>query len=157
MVRSHLDSVVFNRLYNRLTGVPTTDAIRKHSFFLPDYNTALDVAADQQLAYLKNLKTRFSGVMHATHLPMAGNLLAFSHLPSIPPTLQSYWALAASRLKMLAFLCLAQSEYKRIDNRELTTIRTLMRMQQTRQVIRNNMGMEAFYEIAPYMDIAGIE
>lgn len=157
MVRTHLDGVVFNRLYNRLTGVPTTEAIRKHNFFMADYSNALDTSADMQLAYLKNLKVRFSSVMHATHLPVSGNLLEFSQLPSVAPTLQSYWALAASRMKILAFLCLAQSESKRIDNRELTTINKLMAMQQTRQVMRNNMGIEAYYNIAPYLDIAGID
>lgn len=157
MTRSHLDNVVFNRLYNRVSGVPTTEAIRKHNFFMANYDAALDVGANQQLEYLKNMKKRFSGVMKATHLPVAGNLWAFSQLPSVPPTLQVFWALAVSRMKIMAFLCLAQKDYAQINARELNTIRWLMRIYQTRQVIRNNLGIEAYYTVAPYLDIVGIE
>lgn len=157
MLRSHLDTVVLNRLYNRVTGVPNSSAIRKHSFFLTDYDDALDVTAGQQLEYLRNMKRRFSGVMKAVHLPMSGNLYEFAQLPSVAETLQVEWALYASRIKALALLCLVQNDYQRINNRELTTIRKLMQMQQTRQVMKNNMGLEAFYNVAPYLDIVGIE
>jgi hypothetical protein len=157
MIRSHLDNVVLNRLYNRASGVPVTDAIRKHSFFMIDYDAALDTAAGMQLEYLKNMKRRFSGVMHATQLPISGNLWNFSELPAVPSTLQVFWALAVSRMKIMAFLCLVQKDYARINARELTTLRWLMKLHQTRQVIKNNMGLEAYFEIAPYLDIVGIE
>lgn len=157
MVRSHLDNVIVNRLYNRAAGIPTTTAIRKHSFFTVDYDAALDTAADQQLAYLKNSKRRFSGVMKSTHLPMSGDLWEFSRLPSVPMTLQAFWALSVSRIKVVALLCLVQRDCERINARELETIRWLMKIHQTRTVIKNNMGMEGFYDIAPYLDIVGIE
>jgi hypothetical protein len=157
MIRSHLDNVVFNRLYNKVTGTPNVNAIRKHSFFLTDYDSALDTTAEQQVMYLKNMKNRFPGVMRATHLPISENLWEFSKLPAVPSTLQAYWALTLSRMKVLAFLCLAQNNAEHINGRELETIRKLMRMQETRKVIRNNLGIEAFYQIAPYLDIVGIE
>lgn len=157
MVRSHLDNVVFNRLYNRLTGVPVTGAIRKHSFFMNNYDSALDVAAGMQLDYLKDMKKRFTGVMRATQLPVSGNLLKFSELPAVPPTLQAFWALSVSRMKIMAFLCLAQKDSASTNARELNTLRWLMKLNQTRQVIKNNMGMEAYFEVAPYLDIVGIE
>ncbi len=157
MLRSHLDCVVFNRLYNRLTGTPVTEGIRKHSFFLTDYTAALDSAADQQLVYLRTMKKRFPGVMAATHLPVCGNLANFAQLPSVPSTLQVFWALSLSRLKILSFLCLVQTEYERINGRELSTVRWLMRLHQTKQVIHNNLGMEAYYAIVKYLDIPGIE
>lgn len=157
MVRSHLDNVVLNRLYSRATGTPTTTAIRKHSFFTTNYDSALDTAADQQLQYLRTMKNRFSGVMQATHLPIAGNLWNFSKLPSVPMTLQAFWALVVARVKIVAFLCVAQRDCERINARELETIRWLTKIHQTRQVIKNNMGIEAYYDIAPYLDIIGIE
>lgn len=157
MIRSHLDNVIVNRLYNRVSGIPVTDAIRKHSFFTNNYDAALDVSADMQLEYLRNMKCRFSGVMYATHLPVSGNLWNFSELPEIPSTLQAFWALAISRMKIMALLCLVQKDYASINARELTTIRWLMKIHQTRQVIKNNLGYEAFFEVASFLDIVGIE
>lgn len=157
MVRSHLDNVILNRFFNKATGIPTTEAIRKHSFFLINYDQALDTVADVQLQYLRNFKRRFAGVMKATHLPIAGDLWEFSHLPSVPSTLQVFWALALSRMKILAFLCTVQKDYERINARDLNTIRWSMKIHQTRMVIKNNLGLEAYYEIAPLLDIVGIE
>lgn len=157
MLRSHLDNVIINRLYNRATGVPVTESIRKHSFFTVNYDAALDVGANQQLEYLKNMKRRFSGVMAAIHLPMAGNLLEFSHMPSVPSTLQVFWALALSRLKILSLLCVVQKDFEKINGTELSNIRWLMSLHQTKQVIRNMLGMETYYKIAMYLDIPGIE
>lgn len=157
MLRTHLDCVVFNRLYNRLIGTPVTEAVRKHSFFLTDYNDALDSAADQQLDYLRKMDKRFGGVMEATHLPASGNLANFSRLPSVPPTLQVFWAISLSRLKILSFLCLVQNKYEIINGRELGTIRKLMRNHQTKQVIHNTLGMEGYYKVSKYLDIPGIE
>lgn len=157
MLRSQLDHTVFNRLYNNVTGTPNTESIRKHSFFLSDYNPALDAIANQQVTYLKDMDRRFGSVLQATHLPVCGDLWELSKLPSIPSTLQVYWALTLSRLKMLSFLCLVQKDYKRINQRELSTIRTLMRMHETRKVIKNHLGMELYYAVAPWLDIVGIE
>lgn len=157
MLRTHLDGVVFNRLYNKVTGVPMVPAIRKHSFFLIDYDAALDTAADQQITFLRNFKKRFTGVLKATHMPISGDLWEFAKLPSVPNTLQAEWALVVSRIKIIAFLCLVQKDAERINTRELSTIRKLLRMQQTRQVIKNNLGFEAYFQIAPYLDIVGVE
>lgn len=157
MLRSHLDNVVLNRLYNRAAGIPTTESIRKHSFFTVNYDSALDSTANQQLEYLKNMKKRFSGVMKVVHLPISDDLWEFAKLPNMPSTLQVFWALALSRMKIMALLCLVQKDYARINGRELTTIKWLMNLHQTKQVIRNSLGMELYYSIAQYLDIVGIE
>jgi hypothetical protein len=157
MMRSHLDCVIVNRLYNRISGAPVTPAIRKHSFFLNDYDAALDTVADQQVLFLRNMRKRFSGVLKAIQLPMSGNMWEFAKLPSIPETLQAEWALVASRIKLIALMCLAQNDYQRINNRELVMIRRLAKMHQTRQVIKNILGFEAYFQLAPYLDIVGIE
>lgn len=157
MVRSHLDGVVFNRLFNKVTGVPNTETVRKHSFFTANYDAALDVAGEHQLEYLRNLKSRFPSVMRATHLPIAGNLWEYSHLPTVPHTLQVFWALVVARIKIIAFLCAAQKDYAKINAKELNTIRWLMRLHQTSQVLKSNLGLEAYYEIAPWFDMAGVE
>lgn len=157
MMRTHLDCVIVNRLYNRISGTPVTPAIRKHSFFLTDFDYALDAVMDQQLVFLRNMKKRFSGVLRAIQLPMSGNMWEFAKLPAVPETLQAEWALVASRIKLIALMCLAQKDSDRINTRELSMIRRLAKMHQTRQVIKNNLGFEAFYSIASYLDIAGIE
>lgn len=157
MLDTHLDYAIFNRLYNRLQGVPNAEAIRRHSFFLTDYDDALDSSAIQQLEYLKNNKQRFPSVMKAIHLPMNNNLWELSHLPTHHYTLQVYWALTLSRMKMLAFLCLVQKDVEVINSKELTNIRKLMRMYQTRNVIKNNLGLESYFDIATWLDITGIE
>lgn len=156
MLRTHLDCVYFNRLYNRLTGIPNAEPVTRHSFFVNNYDDALDAMAEQQLTYLKGLNKRFSGVLGAVHLPVSGNLRNFSELPSIPTTLQVFWALSLSRMKILSFLCLAQKDSEVSNARELGTVRWLMRNHQTRQVIRNNLGQVAFYQIVKYLDIPKI-
>jgi hypothetical protein len=157
MVRSHLDGVIFNRLFNRAAGIPNTEAIRKHSFFMPNYDAALDTSADFQLEYLRNMKKRFAGVMKATHLPIAGDLWEYAHLSSVPHTLQVFWALVTARIKIVAFLCMVQKDYERINAKELNTIRWLMRLNQTKQVMRSNLGLETYFEVAPWLDRVGIE
>lgn len=157
MTRSHLDNVILNRLYNHQIGVPDTLGIRKHSFFLNDYDTALDTAADMQTKYLVNMNRRFSSLMKATYLPCAGNLWEFSHLPSVPYTLQVFWALVVSRLKILAFLCQVSEDYEVTSRREINTIRWLMEIHQTTRVIKANLGLEAYFDIAPYLDAAKID
>lgn len=157
MIRSQLDSAVFNRLYNRTTGVPNVDAIRKHSFFLIDYDQALDTTAEQQLMWLRQQKRRFPGLMAATKLPICGDLWEFSKMPTVPYTLQVFWALTVARMKEVAFMCLAMKDIEASNKRELDTIRWLMKLHQTKQVVKNSMGYEAFYDVAPYFDIVGIE
>lgn len=157
MLKTHLDCVYFNRLYNRLTGTPNSETVRKHSFFTNDYSPSLDAMADQQLDYLRKMTKRFPGVMKAVHLPVSGNLENFSELPAIPSTLQIFWALSLSRLKILSFLCLVQKDYEKINARELTTVRWLMRIHQTRRVIHSNLDMRTYYQIVKYLDIPGIE
>lgn len=157
MVRTQLDSVVFNRLYNKVSGVPNTEAIRKHSFFTVDYDQALDLTAEQQLAWLRNQKRRFPSLLLGTQVPMAGNLWEFSHLPTVPATLQVFWAMTVSRIKLIAFLVLAMKDAETSNARELSTIRWLMKLHQTKQVVKNSMGLEAWFNVAPYFDIVGIE
>lgn len=157
MLKSHVDNVYFNRLYNRLIGRPNADPVRKHSFFLNDYTNSMDQMAYQQLDYIRKSKKRIGGVLSAVHMPVSGNLSAFSELPQVASTLQVFWALSLSRLKILSFVCLAQPDHERIDARELGTIRWLMRIQQTRDVIHANLGMRNFYEIVKYLDIPSIE
>lgn len=157
MVRSHLDNVWLNRLFNTLTGVPNTEAIRKHSFALVDYDNALDTCADQQVDFLRKFQKRFGGMMNATHMPVSHNLWSFSQLPSVPLTLQALWAMVASRIKVMAFLCVAQKNSADINSRELGTIRWMMKTYQVRSVMKANMGMEAYFQIAPYLDMVGID
>lgn len=157
MMRSHLDCVFVNRLYNRISGAPVTPAIRKHSFFLNDYDAAIDSIMDQQVAFLRNMKKRFSGVLKAIQLPMSSDMWEFGKLPAVPETLQAEWALVASRIKLIALMCLVQKDYERINTRELSMIRRLAKMHQTRQLIKNNLGFEAYFQLAPYLDIVGIE
>lgn len=158
MVRTHLDTAVFNRLYAHATGVPCTEAIRKHSFFTANYDEVLNVSAEMQLNYLKGMKKRFAGVMGATHLPMSGNLWNYSQLPSVPSTLQAFWALVVARIKVLAFLCTVQKDYATINARQLDTIRWMLKAHNTSAAIKNNLGYETYYtEVAPWLDRVGIE
>lgn len=158
MLPSHLDCVCFNRLYSRLLGAPNAEPIKKHSFFLTDYSSSLDSVADQQLKYVRRLDKRFGGVMRTVALPVSGSLDQFSILPSeVACTVQVYWALTLSRLKILSFLCLIRENPEVVNGGELETVRWLMRINQTKQIIRNNLGMETYYTVSKYLDIPGIE
>lgn len=157
MVASQTDHAYLNRLYCITNGIPQYSALRQNSFFLTDYSRVTDEVVEQQLSYVKNMQTKVVGTMKAIHMPFSENLLELSKLPVMSPTLQCFWALGLSRLKFLALYRTAQRNADTASASEFKNIAWQFKIQQVSQVIRNNLGMKAYYEIASLLDAAGIK
>lgn len=156
MVRSHADIAYLNRMYNYVNGIPSMPALRTHSFYTINYDDALDNVIGQQAEYVKYMDSRLVATLRSVHMPVCGNMLELSKLPKLPATLQCFWALVASRLKFLAFICSAQKAAKRVSGSELRNIARQLQIQQTKNVMKNALGLEAYYQLAPMMDKAEI-
>lgn len=156
MVRSHADIAYLNRMYNYTIGVPSMPALRTHSFYTINYDDALDNVIGQQVEYTKYMTSKLVATMRSIHMPVAGNMLELSKLPRVTPTLQCFWALVASRLKFLALICAGQKDAKQASGSELKNIARQLQIQQTKKVMKNTLGLEGYYQLAPLMDKAEI-
>lgn len=104
MLFSHLDIVVFNRIYNLLVGAPMGESRRAHPFFMPDYSTKSD---NVQLQILKNITSRnytFTSILQSIPGVVKKDMQQALLMPEIAPTRQVLWALTAARLKPLDLL-----------------------------------------------------
>jgi hypothetical protein len=67
-------------------------------------------------------------------------------------TVQCYWALVASRLKILSFAYGVSEQVQKQSTTEIEKVRWQFKVQQTANVLRNNLGIASYYQLAPYMD-----
>ncbi len=154
-VRSHTDHAIFNRLVASHKGLPSLPAFRKHSFFLTDYSGAIDTVQEQQIAMISKMPQRISGIMKAIPMVSVANLQELSELPRMARTYQCLWALTISRLKMLAFLLTANQYAENRNGNEVANIQRILKAMNVRAAVRNNLGMEDYYAVAPYLDQIG--
>lgn len=156
MVRSHADNVMLNQLYANSVGSPVMPALRNHSFFTSDYSPALESTVEQQNTYVRLMESRLLGTLKAVQVPCAGTMREMVLLPKMAPTMQCFWALVISRLKVLAYVMYTQRAAESTMGSEYQGIARLLKIQQTKNVMKNNLGMEGYYEIAPLLDKAKI-
>lgn len=104
MLRSHLDMVLFNRLYNLLGGIPFGVTTRKHAFYQTDFSQKLEMLEAEQLKALSNKVYDFNGVLSSIPVVSSNDLLDLAQIPDIAPTRQVVWALILSRLRMFSFV-----------------------------------------------------
>jgi len=116
MLYSHLDTALFNRLYNLLNGIPLASVNKKHSFFLTDYSNKLNVVQKKQLEILANSQRKFNGVLQTIPMVSCDTLADLAVLPDVALTRQVIWALALSRLEMLSFLFKSSRMNPRVRN-----------------------------------------
>lgn len=155
-LRSQTDIARLNALINYRNGVPSLPSLKKHSFFLTDYTNSLSTVMGQEDKHLTNTNKRIAGVMRQVPMVFSQNLWEMSDLPSMAPTVQCMWALAAARVKMLSFAVGINKNTAKQSQSELNRIQWQMRVQQTRNVLRNNLGLSSYYQLAPYLDKLGI-
>lgn len=156
MIRSHADNVMLNQLYANSCGTPVMPALRNHSFFTPDYSSAVESVVEQQNIYVRNMDSRLLGTLKAVHVPCANTMREMVTLPKVAPTLQCFWALVISRLKVLAYVMGTQRNAAKTMMSEYQNISWMMKIEQTKNVMKNNLGLEAYYHVAPLLDRAKI-
>lgn len=151
-LKSHIDHARLNALINYQNGLPALASLKKHSFHLIDYTQSLDTVMKQETDNLKKANKRIAGVLRMVPMIHSQNLQELSELPGMAKTVQCYWALVASRLKILSFAYGVSDQVQRQSATEMEKIRWQFKIQQTSNVLRNNLGIASFYQLAPYMD-----
>jgi len=97
MLYSHLDYVIFNRIYNLATGRPMGESTKNHPFYITDFANKLNAV---QLTILENLKAvgqDFTGVLRSIPAVTKDTLDDVMSVPEMAPTRQVVWALALAR------------------------------------------------------------
>lgn len=156
MIRTHADNVMLNNLYANSTGLPVVPSIRQHSFFTSDYTSDLAHVVEEQNIYVRNSQSHVLGTLGIVQVPCAGTMKDMSKLPRLASTMQCFWALVLARVKMLAYVAVTQKSSEKRHSSEFSNIAYLMKIYQARNSIKGNLGMEAYYEIAPMLDRIGI-
>lgn len=153
-LKSHLDYAVFNRMYNMQRGIPMGESAVKHSFALINYSSLLDESLKEMNRRAVDLPYKFDAKMKLVPSIFSANMSELSKLPDMASTLQVFWALVTSRIKMLSFLVRANkvSNARAIGASEINNIQRLIRIQSTQDVMKNILGFDAWYDIASDVD-----
>ena len=145
---SHLDAVVFNRLYHLLKGYPMGVSQRRHPFYLTDYSANLDAAQKTVLEVLAKNHRKFDGVMRSVPLIVQDNLAEFARLPDVAATRQVLWGLAAARLQLLSFLFQAQRDDPYIRNAsEVNRIVKNFRLWNTDKALSSSLPVDLYFDL----------
>lgn len=151
-LKSHIDHARLNSLISYSNGLPPLKSLKKHSFVLVDYEQPLNTVMKQETDNLKKANKRIAGVLRMVPMIHTQNLQELSELPGMAKTVQCYWALVASRLKILSFAYGVSEQVQKQSGTEIEKIRWQFKVQQTASVLRNNLGIASYYQLAPYMD-----
>lgn len=151
-VEDMVDHAIFNRIYCMATGTPREDHNRLHPYVFPNFSNDVDLALKVMLQRVYESNRRLTGRLDQVKLIFSENLLELSALPSIAPTLQCYWALAACRLKMLQFGFMTMGNPRTVDGTDVNLVQWSMNLQKTPQVIRNNLPIDAYVHVAHELD-----
>ena len=96
MLYSHLDYVMFNRIYNLERG-ETMGEGKPHSFYITDFTSKLNSVHETILANLQAIGQDFTGILRSIPAVTKESLNDVMVFPDMAPTMQVIWALALSR------------------------------------------------------------
>ena len=152
MVEDMIDHSFFNRVYALQSGAGLVEHRSLHPFSVPGYLNEIKNGAKVMLERIQNLDRRLAGRLAQMDLIFTDNALELSRLPSIAPTLQCFWALAASRSHMVTFGLQSMGDPRVKDGTNVNLIQWSMNLQKTPQVIKNNMPINAYVHVGPEVD-----
>lgn len=113
MLKSQTDLAIFNRLYNLYLGRPHGDSIRRHPFYLGNYDQSLDNVLEKVLDRLTSISLPYPDVLEQLPRLFSDRFLA---MPDIAETRQVWWALWLTRQKAMRFLYDVPGEKTRRTN-----------------------------------------
>jgi hypothetical protein len=104
MLDTHIDIVILNRLMNLYYGAPHSEALKKYKFPILDISPYIDKNLDHTLHALTNARKPYYGYLQ--HIPGITNesLDVSCKMPDLAKTRQVWWAMYATRLKLMLFL-----------------------------------------------------
>lgn len=145
-----IDLAVLNRMNYLVTGEPAIISPRLHSVSRPDWSADVDVTLQYQIDGLVRLRRSLPTTLKQVQLIFSADLLEFSTLPDIAPTIQCYWALTISRIKMLAMtLRIMYGMAKFPDTTNVNRIQWSINLHRTPNVVRNNLPIDAYVQVFP--------
>lgn len=144
-----VDLAVFNRMNCRLTGTPKNDSPSNHPMALVRWADAVDHGIEYQLDALTRLQRRLPNVLDQTKLIFSPSLADLAVLPPIAQTIQCYWALTISRLKIISFGFRTMGNPKEMDNQSIARVQWSIDLHRTPNVIRNNLPTDMYVQVLP--------
>lgn len=148
MLKSHLDYVIFNRLYCEHKGIPVNKARGNHPFGLIELNYQLSEVQKLQLKMISNTAYRFSDILKTIGAVTKNDLLEVSELPRMALTRQVLWGLIPSRLKMLSFVTTVSGPMGRaLNSPEIYRIQLTLREMNTSRVMRSALPLDLYFDV----------
>lgn len=104
MMKSHIDHVLFNRVFNYTMGAPMGKATKKHRFPVIDYSRQVDEVLRDLIKYIRNNDRDFTDMLASFPCVSVKNFEDLLKLPEQAPTKQIVWAEVLTRLKALDWM-----------------------------------------------------
>lgn len=104
MLYSHVDIMLFNRMYNLYYGAPMGSAMDKYPFSLIDYSSRIDKVMVEILRRVRNKSIKYSTILKMVPTIYSENSHEALQMPDYPRTRQIWWALFLTRFREIKFL-----------------------------------------------------
>jgi hypothetical protein len=104
MLYSHLDYVMFNRVYNMERGLPQGESTKAHPFYITDFAAKLNSVHQTILSNLKAVGQDFTGILRSLPAVTKESLNDVMTVPDMAQTMQVVWALALSRFPAISLM-----------------------------------------------------
>lgn len=140
ILSTHMDNVIFNRLLNRIQGIPNANARQAQSYLMVDYGDRFDALFDQLIDRFKKQPTEWQQRLNSIPSLDYGTFFRSVTYPDVAPTRQIRWAMVLSKLKMVEFL-LVTDQYAQNESVNLTDREAIAR---ELRVLRNDRSLEIF-------------
>lgn len=151
MMESVIDHVFLNRLMDAFYGREEVVPEFKHRFKLYEPTTQVDRYVQQTLETIRHKDTDFITLLHNIQLIFEIDASALLCLPDMSGTRQSKWALIASRLEYMCFLCDVAKSTKH-DHHILNDWKRLIKRLERDMDIRELFSYETGQQLYSYME-----
>jgi hypothetical protein len=149
MLYSHLDYVIFNRIYNLEFGIPFGESVKKHPFYITDFTSKLNYFHNTILDQLRKTNKDFSGILQSIPTITKHSLFEVMMLPSIAITRQVSWAIFISRLSELLFLFrLSKESHGNKNQSEIGRVLRQLTMYKSDNLFRSMLPNDKYIEVS---------
>ena len=104
MLFSHVEKVIFNRIFNLTIGAPMGKGTSKYPFLVLDYSERMDNILNELIDRMKDKSFLYSSVLQ--HIPgmFTKDMQVALEVPDFGRTRQVWWACLTSRIRQMYFL-----------------------------------------------------
>lgn len=157
MLYSHLDYVMFNRIYNLESGRPLGESIKPHPFYITDFAQKLNAVHGTIITNLKAVGQDFTGVLRSVPAVTKESLDDALSIPEMAPTRQVVWALALSRFPAIDLMLDLteggnQGGAQTRNQQQLNTLMQAIRNYRTGAFFSSVLGTNDLYDVDEEID-----